>query len=102
MIVLCVEVRRYVDDSQPGWVDCWLIDANGREWSFIEKVPVVTGEYLDAESEYPRPGVIACQIIERQVGADNRDLVVIDTEQPWGVAATTGETRFAVRPEQLL
>lgn len=47
-----IEIRRFVDDSYPGFVECWLTDANGREWSFIEKVPVVTTEDLDAESDY--------------------------------------------------
>jgi len=96
-----VTIRRYVDDSQPGWVECCLTDADGREWSFVEKVPIVTAERLDARSLYPRRGVIACQVVGRRTEADGREVVVIDTQQPWGVAATSGETRFAVRPEQL-
>ena len=60
MLGVIVEVRRYVDDSQPGWVECWLTDTDGRERVFI------------------------------------------DTREPWGVEATTGATRFAVRPEQLV
>lgn len=97
MLGVSVEIRRYVDDSQPGWVECRLTDADGCEWVFVEKVPIVTVEPLDAQSDYPRRGVIACRVVERPV--DGR--VVIDTEQPWGVEATSGETRFAVRPEQL-
>ncbi|MEI8383829.1 MAG: hypothetical protein WCJ09_27185 [Planctomycetota bacterium] len=96
-----IEIRRFVDDSQPGYVECWLTDANGREWSFVEKVPVVTAEDLDAESDYPRPGIIACEVIGREIGTDEREVVVIDTDLPWGVEATTGETRFVVLPEQL-
>jgi hypothetical protein len=97
-----VEIRQYVDDAQPGWVECRLIDAHGRGWSFVEKVPVVTAENLDAGSTYPRQGVVACRVLERRVEADEREIVVIDTEQPWGVEATTGETRFLVRPQQLV
>ena len=63
-----IELRRYVDDSQPGFVECWLTDANGREWSFVEKVPVVSTEDLDVGSNYPRPGIIACEVIERRFG----------------------------------
>ena len=96
-----VEIQRYVDDHQPGWVECGLTDVHGRGWLFVEKVPVVSLEDLDAESNYPRPGLIACQVLERRAGADGREVVVIDTELPWHVAATTAQTRFEVRPEQL-
>lgn len=101
MIGVRVEVRRFVDDGQPRWIECWLTDANGQEWTFVEKVPVVTIEELDAESSYPRLGTIACQIIERRIDADNREVVVIDTHEPWNVEATSGETRFIVRADQL-
>jgi hypothetical protein len=96
-----VEILRYADDAQPGWVECRLTDAGGRAWHFIEKVPVVTTEPLDALSQYPRPGVIGCEVVERHAGAGGRELVVIDTERPWHVQATCGESRFVVRPEQL-
>jgi hypothetical protein len=101
MIAVGIEIRKYVDDSQPGFVECWLTDANGREWSFVEKVPVVTTEDLDAGSDYPRRGIIACEVIEREVGVDNREVVIIDTVLPWGVETTTGETQFVVLSEQL-
>jgi hypothetical protein len=96
-----IEICRYVDDSQPGWVECRLIDARGREWLFVEKVPVITTEDLDASSDYPRPGVIACQVLERRQEGE-REVVGIDTKLPWHVEATTGETRFEIRPEQLV
>jgi hypothetical protein len=96
-----VEIRRYVDDHQSGWVECGLTDAHGRGWLFVEKVPVVSVEDLDAESTYPRPGLIACRVLERRVGSDGTEVVVIDTQHPWHVEATTDETRFEVRPEQL-
>lgn len=101
MICVIVEVCRYVSNDFPGFVECLLVDAYAQEWLFIEKVPVVTVEDLDANSSYPRPGIIACELVERRVGPDSREVVVIDTETPWGVQATTGATRFIVYPEQL-
>jgi hypothetical protein len=101
MLGVSVEIRGYVDDAQPGWVECRLVDAHGREWQFIENVPVVTTELLDAGSLYPRPGVIACEEIDRRPGPPT-EVVIIETEQPWGVEAVTGETRFEVRPDQLV
>jgi hypothetical protein len=101
MIGARVEIRRYVDDSDPGWVEFWLTDADGVAWSFVEKVPVVSAEDLDTNTCYPVAAVIACRVIERRVGADGKEVVVIDMEDPWGIESTTGQTRFVVRPEQL-
>ena len=101
MVGVQVEIVRYVDDSQPGWVECLMMDAAGRQWSFVEKAPVVTTGYLDANSPYPLPGVIACQVIDHKRDGD-RDLLTIDTTHPWGIEATTGETRFTISPEQLI
>jgi hypothetical protein len=35
-----VQIVRYTDDWQPGWVERQMTDSHGRHWSFIEKVPV--------------------------------------------------------------
>jgi hypothetical protein len=96
MIGVQVQIVRYTDDSQPGWVECHLTDAHGRSWSFIEKVPVVTELRLDATSRYPQIGVIACVVMKRADGVAN-----IDTASPWAVESVEGETRFDV-PEELL
>jgi hypothetical protein len=96
-----VEIARYTDDSQPGWVECQLTDIHGCRWSFIEKVPIVTLAWLDAGSSYPQPGIIACEVIDRRQD-DGREVVAINTERPWHVEATSGETRFEVSPEQMV
>lgn len=101
MLGVHVEICRYVDDSQPGWVECVLTDAHGVVWRFIEKVPVVTTADLSCNSEYPQPGVVACEVVDRKTSGQS-DLLVIDTELPWGVAATSGESRFVVHQSQIL
>lgn len=63
-----IEIVRYTDDWQPGFVECRITDAAGRVWSFEEKVPLVTDEYLDATSAYPRPGSIGCAVLSRSAG----------------------------------
>jgi hypothetical protein len=98
---LDVLICRFVDDDQPGWVECRFTDAHGREWSIVEKVPVVCAEDLDARSPYPRPGIVGCRVVERRRDAAGRELALIDTEWPWSIAATSGETRFEVASEQL-
>ena len=96
-----VEIVRFVDDDQPGFVECRLIDAWGREWSFVDKVPVFSCEDLWADSNYPCSGSIACEIIQRKVDANGREVVTIDTEKPFDVEATEGGYRFDVFPQQL-
>ncbi len=96
-----VEITRFVDASQPGFVECKLIDASGHEHLFVEKVPVVTLEYLDENSFYPQSGVVACSIVETK-RVDNREVFRVNTEEPWGVESTTGEVEFDVFREQLL
>ena len=73
---LRVEIVRYTDDSQPGWVECRFRDLAGGIHTFVEKVPIVTAEHLDAESLYPRPGLVACEVLSR-----SRDAARIGIEQ---------------------
>jgi hypothetical protein len=97
MIGIRVAVTRYVsDEPQPGIVECEFHDACGRRWSFVEKVPIVSAEYLAAASRYPQPGVIACEIAGRTRDAAGREIVLVDTERPWGVESVDGSTRFEV------
>lgn len=97
-----VMICQYVDDAQPGWVECRLVDVHGTEWSFVEKAPVVTAEDLNAYSMYPVRGFIACEVVERRLHTSGREGVLIDTERPWQIAATSGRTRFEVWPEELV
>lgn len=100
MLGVNVEISRYVDNSQPGWVECRLVDALGDEHLFVEKAPVVTTAHLDAASSYPQAGVIACIVLGRSEHG-GRQLVRVDTQTPWGIESTEGKDRFDVLAEQL-
>jgi hypothetical protein len=98
---LLVQIERFVDEHQPGFVECSLIDATGKKHSFVEKIPVVTTENLWSNSPYPRPGLRACQI-EQEVQITNGEAIVqVSTELPWHIESTTGETKFVVHPYQI-
>jgi hypothetical protein len=101
MLGVAVHITRFVDASFPGFVECMLTDAVGTIWTFVEKVPMVTNADLDSDSSYPQPAIIACKVMGRRCGPDGSELVSVDTSYPWGIASTTGETRFEVRPEQV-
>jgi len=96
-----VRIIRLVDRHQPGFVECELVDAHGERWSFVEKAPVVSTETLDERTAYPRPGVIACEVLERLVSPNGDVLVRISTRRPWGVEASGGQSTFDVTTEQL-
>jgi len=101
MPLLNVTITRFIDQHQPGFVECVLVDVRGRKWIFNEKIPIVSSEILDADSEYPRPGFIGCSIIRWQQNEGGRQSVVVNTEQPWHVESTDGNTVFEVFVEQI-
>jgi hypothetical protein len=101
MLAVEITIDRFVDASQPGWVECSLKDAFGTEHVFREKVPIVTTEDLDANSSYPKKGVVACTIIERST-LGGREVVTVDTDSIWGVESVDGETKFKVLPENIV
>ena len=95
-----VEITRLMDEGQPGWVECKLVDAYGREHLFVEKVPVVSSENLDASSAYPQPGSIDCEVIERKF-IGGVEIVTINSAKPWAIESVDGEEVFCVRSDQL-
>jgi len=101
MVKVRVEITRFVDDAQPGWVECKLVDAYSREHFFVEKVPVVSLEDLNASSSYPQTGVIGCEVIELMPDGAN-EIARINSELPWGIESVDGKVLFDVRSDQLV
>lgn len=99
--VVDITIVRFARDDNPGWLECTLTDAHGREFSFVEKVPIVSDELLTADSPYPRAGVLGCTIVARRTAPDKRDLVLVDSQLPWGIEANTGESQFEVEAERV-
>jgi hypothetical protein len=96
-----VEIERFVDANQPGFVECSLVDADGNRHTFIEKIPIVTVENLWIDSDYPTSGAIACVIESSIIDPMKGELCAINTERPWCVESTDGLTRFIVRADQV-
>jgi len=101
MPLLDIPITRFIDPHQPGFVECTLRDASGRAWLLVDKVPVFTDAFLDAESSYPQPGVVACEILREWTDETGRRRCLIDTDRPWGVSTAAGETQFEVFADQL-
>lgn len=98
---LSVEILRFVDDRQPGSVECEFMDAEGRKHRFVDKVPIFTANPLDRTSAYPHPGCIRCQVLAEWREASGRELVRVGTARPDGIESTDGVSEFIVAPTQL-
>jgi len=79
-----------------------LRDAFGGEWVFMDKAPIFTGEPVAASSDYPRPGIIACEIIKSWRDDLGREVCTIDTTRPDAVEAEVGKSTFDVLAEQII
>jgi len=102
LVGVSVVITGYLgDEPQPGIVACELTDAHGRLWEFVEKSAIVSAQRLDAQSTYPRTGLIACEIVSRHQDGSGGEIIRVDTEQPWSVASIDGTTRFDVLPASL-
>ena len=68
MPAIAIQILRFVDEHQPGWVECVLVDSLGDRHLFVEKAPVVSKENLSSNSSYPCSGTIDCEIEEEWNG----------------------------------
>lgn len=97
MIDLNVKIVRFVMWHQPPIVEAEFFDSEGRRQTFVDKVAIFTSDWLDANSEYPQPGVIRCDVLEQWQSGDGRELVRITTE----VESAEGCVEFVVLASQL-
>jgi hypothetical protein len=100
-LVRCEIVRWLSDDPFPGWVEAKLTDAHGRDWFFHDKAPIFNGKAIDAKS-LPAAGVIGCEIVDVNSDVNDRAIVTIATERPWGIEAVDGTSSFEVLDDQLV
>jgi hypothetical protein len=101
MVTVPIQIVRFVMEHQPNIVESVLTDASGRRWHFLDKSAIFTEAYLDQRSAYPQPGLLGCEIIREWTDERGRLIATIDTDRPWAISATTGETRFDVLAKQI-
>jgi hypothetical protein len=101
MTAVRATISKFIDESFPGWVECWIEDSQSRTWKFHDKVPILSADDLSVDSEYPQPGLIACTVLEYKSDSFSRRIAVIDTSRPWGIESTEGTTVFEVFADQL-
>ena len=101
MLALKITIVAFINDDQPGFVEARLTDAWNKEFVFHAKVPIFTKEHLDANSNYPQQGVIACMLV-KEYTVEGRQIMIVNTEKPWAVDSINGIYEFEVLPEQLI
>jgi len=99
----CIPVRivRFVDERFPGWLQCEFTDADGHSHILIDKVPLFAEENLNESSEYPREGIVRCQILDRSRDNNGRELIRITTDRPDIVESNEGLSEFVVLADQI-
>jgi hypothetical protein len=100
MKFLAVQITRFVDGHQPGWVACEFNDAQGVRHTFLEKVPIVSDQTLDATSEYPQPGMLPCRVLARSEDPLGPKKIRIDFHS-LDLTTAEGTSEFLVLPTQL-
>ena len=98
---LAVQIVRFVDDAQPGWVACEFLDAHGHTHTLIDKVPIFTDKILEATSVYPQPGSVGCEVLARWKDASGRELLRVSTAKPCWITSTEELSEFVVLPSQI-
>ena len=68
----------------------------------VDKPAIVSAASLDAQTTYPQPGIIACEIVRRRRDTAQGEVVRISTERPWFVESVDGLTEFDVLPGALV
>lgn len=98
---LSVQIVRFVDDQEPGWVECEFVDAEGHKHKLIDKVPIFTAHPLDRASTYPGSGSVRCKVLAEWRDANGRELSLISTARPDAVDSSEGSSEFVVLSNQL-
>ena len=102
MFGIKTQITRCIDDTgYPSFVECQFVDAHGKIQIFNDKDAIFTTETLDKNSNYPVYGTISCEIVERKY-EDEREIVKVNTNSPWGIESLTGETIFEVTVNQII
>src|SRR5438270_9634916 len=77
MPCLRLNIIRFVDEHQPGFVECSFTDAGGTVHTIIDKVPIFSAANLWSNSTYPQPGVARCEILKQSRDSQGRKVALV-------------------------
>ncbi|WP_158655631.1 hypothetical protein [Sphingobacterium sp. HMA12] len=101
---LRIKVTDYISNDFPGFARCEFTDIDGGLHIIEDKVPVLTDQFWDENTTYPRWALIPGKILERRTeilttkaGKEKkRNIIKISLEKPWDIYDTSEETVFEV------
>src|SRR5690606_5522563 len=98
---LKVQIERFVSGDNPDLVECVLTDTKGKRYSFQESWTAFTDVHLDAQSQLPVWGVVACLVIGRHkikhpITGKEVKAAKISTQGHWSMSTTKGLNEFEV------
>lgn len=91
MKAIKIQIVRFVMEHQPNIIEGRFTDAFGKEHIVHEKSPVISQFYLEADSEYPQPGEIACEIVNTWNDEKGRKIITVSSEKPWHIETLEGD-----------
>ncbi|WP_343566107.1 hypothetical protein [Sphingobacterium sp.] len=101
---LRIKVTNYISNDFPGFVKAEFTDIAGNLHIIEEKAPVLTDQFWDENTTYPRWALIPGKLLERRTeifttktGKEKkRKIIKISLEKPWGIYDINDETVFEV------
>jgi len=94
-------IIRFVDQHQPGFVECEFTDANGTIHTIVDKVPIFSVDDLWSDSVYPQPGFAGCEVLARLEDPRGHKLARVTIAKPDCLESTGGRSEFVVLESQI-
>ena len=86
----------FVDEHQPGFVECAFTDAQGRPHKIVDKLPIFTSQNLWTDLEYPQPSVIRCEILDQKQDSSGRRVARVTIAKPDDLESLDGLCEFVL------
>jgi hypothetical protein len=98
---LRVSIVRFVDEHQPGFVECEFTDADGAAHTLVDKVPIFSLDDLWSDSDYPQPGFARCEVLARSQDSRGYKLARVTIAKPDDLESAGGLSEFVVLESQI-
>ena len=104
---LKVQIERFVNNGNTDLVECFFTDIKGKAHIFHDSWTAFTDVHLDAQSQLPVWGVVACLVIDRYkikhptTGKEVK-AAKISTQAHWGMITIKGLNEFEVFDDMVM
>jgi hypothetical protein len=95
--LLRCEAVAWVERDWPGWLKVRLVDTDGHEWFFVDKVPIFMAELGPHDNDFPVLVHLRCDVVG---AADDGRVLIVSTARDH-VEAEDGTTQFRVCPSEV-